>query len=478
MFLNSNERKQIGFTYILDKINVTTPYGMDVKRNILPFKERDKLQQEFTAIEKIKYSMGKNPDKFNKIRNVFCNIKDIRNTIKRCTNDEILDQVEIYEIKYLAILLENIREIYETLNIETEGIYFCKLNTVVEILDPEKRKLSTFYIYNSYSKNLTFIREKKKKLEEQIYLSKEDKEIEILKKERMQWVIKEGEEEILIRTRLCKKLKEHISTLLNNIEAVGRLDFLMGKVLIGGHTPEISGNNKIYLKNAYNPMVVDILEEKEKIFTPISIQLKSGTTIITGANMGGKSVAIKTIVLNLMLCTYGFNVFCEEAEIPILGFIEYVSEDMESISKGLSSFGGEVLKIKEVIKLAKAGHGFIALDEFARDTNPQEGSGLVKAVSMYLNTLSSFTLITTHYDGIVEEDMEHYQVIGLKNVNFNMLKSKINLNNSNAVEIIQKEMEYGIEKKSKYSEVPKDALNICRLLGLDEEIIDLVNYKL
>ncbi|MDF2880757.1 MAG: methionine transporter substrate-binding protein [Clostridiaceae bacterium] len=477
MFLNSSERKLVGFTYLIDKIQITTPYGMELKKSITPFREMNKLQQEFNAIEKIKISMERNADEFNKIRNFFCSIKDIRNTIKRCSNDEILDQIEIYEIKYLSILLENIREIYEILNIQVEGIHFCELNPIIEILDPEKRKLSTFYIYNGYSKELAYIREEKKNLEEQIYVSKDEKEIDKLKKERMQWVIKEGEEELVIRKKLCKKLKEYINILLNNIESVGRLDFLMGKVLMGGCKADISENHEIYLKKAYNPMVSDILEKKKKIFTPISIQLKPGATIITGANMGGKSIAIKTIVLNLMLFTYGFNVFCEEGKIPILQFIQYVSEDMQSISKGLSSFAGEIIKIKDIISLAKSLCGFIALDEFARGTNPKEGSCLVKAVSTYLNKLSTYTLIATHYDGIADENMDHYQVIGLKNADFNMLKNKIKLNKTDAVETIQEEMEYGIEKKSKYCEVPKDAVNICRLLGLDEEILDLIDHK-
>lgn len=477
MFLNSVERKLVGFTYILDKIQVTTPYGMELKKNIAPFKEKSKLQLEFDSIEKIKNSMEIYQHEFNKIRNLFCSIRDIRNTIKRCCNDEILDNIEIYEIKYLCILLENIREIYEALNISVSGIHFCELSPVIEILDPEKRKLSTFYIYNGYSKELADIREKKKRLEEQIYISKDKKDIDKLKKERMQWVIKEGAEELAVRKKLCKKLKEYTDILINNLESVGTLDFLIGKALIGGYKPEINENHEIYLKAAYNPMVSDILEEKGKKFTPISIQLKSGVTIITGANMGGKSVAIKTIVLNLMLFTYGFNVFCEEAKIPILQFIQYVSEDMQSISRGLSSFAGEIIKIKDIINMTKSFTGFTALDEFARGTNPQEGSSLVKAVGMYLNKLSAFTLIATHYDGIADENMEHYQVIGLKNADFNMMKRKIELCKADAVEIIQQEMEYGIEKKSKCCQVPKDAVNICRLLGLDKEILDMIDYK-
>ena len=69
--------------------------------------------------------------------------------------------------------------------------------------------------------------------------------------------------------------------------------------------------------------------------------------------------------------------------------------------------------------------------------------------------------------------MEHYQVIGLKNVDFNALKYKIDLNKTHSVEIIQEHMEYKLEKVSKENKVPKDALNIAVLLGLENEIVDI-----
>jgi DNA mismatch repair protein MutS2 len=34
-------------------------------------------------------------------------------------------------------------------------------------------------------------------------------------------------------------------------------------------------------------------------------------------------------------------------------------------------------------------------------------------------------------------------------------------------------MDYRLEKVSKETKVPKDALNVCKLLGLDNEIIDI-----
>ena len=50
---------------------------------------------------------------------------------------------------------------------------------------------------------------------------------------------------------------------------------------------------------------------------------------------------------------------------------------------------------------------------------------------------------------------------------------KIHLNNKSSVELLQENMEYRLEKVSGINEVPKDALNIAMLLGLDDELVNI-----
>ena len=72
---------------------------------------------------------------------------------------------------------------------------------------------------------------------------------------------------------------------------------------------------------------------------------------MTGANMGGKTVALATMTLNVLLAHCGFFVFGETLKLPVLDSIFYLSHDYQSIALGLSSFGSE---IKEVTRLIEA----------------------------------------------------------------------------------------------------------------------------
>jgi DNA mismatch repair protein MutS2 len=478
-FLDNQQRDQIGFSFIMDKLGITTPYGILERRNIKPFKtsEINKLTYELNSLDKIIKSMNSHVNEYNQIGRLFCKIKDIRNSIKRCSKAETLDEIELYEIKYFIMLGSQLKNLLDKVHLNIEEFTLNSLDEIASLLDPQGSGLSTFYVYDEYSEVLKNSRIKKKQKEKEIFNAKTEEAINDLMRQRLDLVIEEEEEELCVRKDLTFQISKNAEFINQNIKAVGRLDFLIAKanlsIAYNGIRPEICDEMKINLEESFNPEVKDILEKSNKAFTPISIELFGGTTIITGANMGGKSVTLKTIVLNLLLGQMGFYVFAKKAQFPILDFIHFVSDDMQSISKGLSTFGAEIIKLKEVAECAKIENGFIALDEFARGTNPKEGYYLMKALSIYLSKFKSVSLISTHYDGVPQENMMHYQVIGLKNVDFNALKYKIDLNKTHSVEIIQEHMEYKLEKVSKQNKVPKDALNIAILLGLEDGIVDI-----
>lgn len=429
-------------------------------------------------------SFKKNKAVYENIQYEFCKVKNIKNTIVRLENKNILDEIELFEIKNFAINVNKIMEYYSKLNLNVDYINFKSLGKVVKLLDPDNLKLTTFRIYEAYSKQLLLIRQNKLNVEKEIFSSTDIENIEKLKKKRLEIVIQEDKEVLKIRKALTEELYNYLIDVKENTTNIGKLDLLIAKadlaIKYNAIKPSINEENKIYFKDLVNPNLQRILDSQGKQYIPISIELDKKITIISGANMGGKSVSMKTIALNLYLFQCGFFIFAKEANLCILDFIYLVSDDMQDINKGLSTFGAEIIKLKEITKLIKLRDGFIALDEFARGTNPIEGRLLLKSICEYFKQYNSISLISTHLDDINISDVDYYQVIGLRNVNFEGLKRKINLKigtdkSSNGVKILQEYMDYRMEKVSKETKVPKDAINICKLLGLDNEIINIAN---
>lgn len=477
-FIDDKSLERLGFKKLLSRVETLSPYGKSKLKGLKNYLrgEEDLLEEEFNKMETFMKFFSNNRDIVRNVEGIIHRLKDIKTAINNCLKEHILDEVDLFEIKVQALLMEELNEYLKEFPSELHDFLLKDVSKIIKALDPDNDRTPTFYIYESYSPELREIREKKKGIEKEIYASNDFDEITRLKEERLKVLVEEERVELEIKKKLTSILYDEAEDFLENIEKIGNLDFLMAKVRFaktyGGIRPEISKNYEIDVKGLVNIEVREVLEAKSRPFTPIDISIGSGVTIITGANMGGKSVALKTITENLLLFHMGFFVIAEEAKFPLIDFVFFISDDMQDISKGLSTFGAEIMKLKEVNVFLDLGIGFVVFDEFARGTNPKEGQKFVEALAKYLNDRPTISLMTTHFDGIVREGMNHYQVVGLKNVDFNKLKTKIELS-SNSMGLIQEYMDFRLEKAGK-EEVPKDALNIAKLIGIDKRFTEII----
>lgn len=85
MFLEKEQKEQIGFNFIMDKLQVITPFGMDEKRNVKPFYKKDLLllQEELDNIEKVMKSYNNYKGLYLSIERVFMKFKNIKHSLKR-----------------------------------------------------------------------------------------------------------------------------------------------------------------------------------------------------------------------------------------------------------------------------------------------------------------------------------------------------------------------------------------------------------
>ena len=474
------QRENIGFEFIKSKMLPATPFGAELVKSIRPFRkdERDILETELSNLNKLSSNYEEVKSDINAIRRIFMQMKDVRGSIK-FGRDNTLSDIELFEIKILLMQLEKLKPVVERVSDELRlcGFFIEPVSIAVDILDPDKRRIPTFSIYDEYSDTLKEIRKKKRDIE--LRMQSDEALFDELKDERLDITVEEEKEEKRIREELSIKLRPYFDTVINNINTVARLDLLIEKhrvsKLYPSCLPQIT-KDTLTLKDTTNPYICDILESKGLKFTPVSIEMGLGTTVLTGANMGGKSVTLKTVALNTYLALCGFFVYAVSASIPAFDEIIMISEESQSVAKGLSSFGAQIVELKNLLNEIENKFVFAILDEFARGTNPKEGESLVRGLVSLLNTKKTVSLLVTHFDHVAELSKSHYQVRGLQGVSEDKIFSSLLTKSDDDAKItaISQFMNYGIFKVDKDAKPPKEALMICRLLGLQNELLDIL----
>lgn len=479
--LTYDDKQMLGFEYVQELLSPSSCFGVEKSRRLMPYtrEQKQELLSELDNIERLCAHFDECKKDISIINRVFNHFKDIRPTLSR-GDDYCFNEIELFEIKHFLIQSSQMFEPFERLNAvcHLEGIGFYNTEEALELVDPDHKRIPSFYISETYSKKLRGIRQEKKNIEIAIRQAQTANEKSNLLDERVRIVVREEEEEQRIRKDITVRLRPSLERMLENIKNTANLDLLLQKAKLvrqyGCVKPEIT-EDSLYFEEMIHPQVAAGLKNSGKSFTPVSIGLNRGASVITGANMGGKSVALKTTALNTMLVLCGFYPFAKKAGVPIFGEFHFVAEDKQSIDKGLSSFGAEIVQLDDVVKASKRAFCFIILDEFARGTNPDEGSAIVQAVTKYFNSTNSVVLMTTHYDNVADYAGCHYQVIGLKDVDTEKLREEISHTTSKkGVDIIAKHMNYGIYQVYGRADCPRDALNICRMLALDEDILNII----
>lgn len=469
--LDNAQKENVGLNFVLQRLTCCSPYGLEEIKQIAPFaaKGEEGLLECFDNMEKLSTLSKDNPDIIDELCGLLAHFKNIRGAMAKLKS-AYLNQVELFEIKSFLLVFEQFLSVFDKTNKEMRlaGINFASMEAALNILDPHNKRITPFSIEDGFSPALPEIRREKGRVETLMRIEANQNRREELLAQRADIVAMEDVEEMRVMMELSQGLREHITVFCNNMDNIGKLDFIIAKTLLalkyGATRPKVGGK-KLVLKDMNNPMIAEILAATGKEFTATSLDLDVGTTIITGANMGGKSVAMRTAVLNIMLCRMGFFVFVKHAEIPLFDGVCLVSEDMQNAHQGLSSFGAEISCLGHIINRSKKEFLFIALDELARATNPQEGAAIVRAVAAYLAYSGCICLMSTHYDGVVRPDMKHYQVAGLA----------ANIDN---VASIESYMDYSLVEANPAAQPPRDALRICKLLGLDDDLMGIIDKEI
>jgi len=212
-----------------------------------------------------------------------------------------------------------------------------------------------------------------------------------------------------------------------------------------------------------NPVIADILAADGMTFQPVSLMLQQGPCLLTGANMSGKTVVLKTLALVQALTQFSFFIPARKAVIPLVKDVFLVIGDKQDHYRGLSSYAAEMLELDKIMGIVKEGADVLVLaDEPARTTNPAEGAAILCALIAFLQQYNVRSLVSTHY-GELDVSVRKLRVAG-----FEGGKATGRLDPAS----VSKYMNYSLIE-DKDDAVPKEALLIAQLLGVDASFIQM-----
>lgn len=208
--------------------------------------------------------------------------------------------------------------------------------------------------------------------------------------------ISEENEVYRILYTLTAMVAEAAPVLRENIAMMEKLDFIFSKgklsIDMKGSAPMINTERRIALKDARHPLM------DPQVAVPLQFEIGGHIRgiVITGPNTGGKTVAIKTVMLNCMMAQCGLHVTCAKADICMNSSYLCDIGDGQNLTENLSTFSAHITNVLEVLKEVNP-NSFVIMDELGSGTDPTEGMGIAIAILEELQKSGAIFLVTTHY---------------------------------------------------------------------------------
>lgn len=211
-------------------------------------------------------------------------------------------------------------------------------------------------------------------------------------------VAQEKEEAVRIYAKLSNSISNKASELSVALEVIAHIDLCLAKARYGnlvGANHILDSSSGLNLIDAHHPLISEGA-------VPISVNLDGGFRglVISGPNTGGKTLALKTIGLALLMHQSGLMVPCSPlSELPIVDGVYADIGDHQSVTEGSSTFSSHITNITKILNCVTE-ESVVLLDEIGTGTDPDQGSVLSMALLDYLSEIKMIVIVTTHHQAV------------------------------------------------------------------------------
>jgi DNA mismatch repair ATPase MutS len=273
-----------------------------------------------------------------------------------------------------------------------------------------------------------------------------------------------------VRRELASIVAAHAAALDRAMEMLGEADVLVAAARFAqAHdccVATISAAPMLAFSSGVFVPLASELEREGRAFTRIDVDL-DGVAVLTGPNMGGKSVCLRTCGFIALCAAFGVPVPAASATVSLFDEIAWLGAGSGDEPGGLlSSFAREVVRLRDVLARSN-GPLLVLLDEFARTTTPREGRALLVAVLRRLFAIGACGMAATHLDGVAAAaGARHFAVRGLRGIPERPRNADLHA----ALDSLAASMDYTLEEVADGSRAAADAIALAELLGLDAEL--------
>lgn len=274
------------------------------------------------------------------------------------------------------------------------------------------------------------------------------------------------EEERILR-RISALVRREGEPLLANQQLLARLDYLAAAARLALQTeaiaPELSEVPLIELRAARHPLLLIQPDGRPRTqgATPVDLLLgpEESALVISGPNTGGKTVALKTFGLLVLMVRSGLPIPCAPgSRLYLFGRVFADIGDEQSIEENLSTFSGHLSRVRAILEAADEA-SLVLLDEAGTGTDPAEGGALAMAILDSLRARGARTVLTTHLN----------LVKGYADLTSGVVNAAVEFDSATLAPTYR--LFYGIPGAS-------SAFTIARSLGLPEEVLERANAYL
>ncbi len=213
-------------------------------------------------------------------------------------------------------------------------------------------------------------------------------------------------EEARILRELTDLLREHAEELDCAFGVVGELDLVRAATRLAldqrAEAPTLNGNGRLRVVRGRHPLLAEAEIRGGAKVVPLDLDMNTGEPVllVSGPNMGGKTVALKTVGLLVLMARAGLFVpAADGTDLPLVDEVFVDLGDEQSIEGDLSTFAGHLRNIGEMWEKA-GGTSLVILDELGGGTDPEEGAALGMALIEGLAARGTLTLATTHLTAV------------------------------------------------------------------------------